>query len=213
LAAHAGSGGWALRGVHVIRRDPAVVRDDPELMESARRRIRHELAELVTDAGANRSLGEIELIEAGSPEDGLLELVRAEGGPQRERGDRPVPSAGTLGVVIGRSAGAVERTLVRLGRTARRLLYESEIPVVVAGPDLDLARLDSGPVVVMVSLTDRDAYATAWARDLAERLERPLRLVHVAAVSERAAVEPSGTGTRRLEAIRERAELALAQWQ
>lgn len=205
LAGHASRGRFTVRGVHVITRDAAVAREHPERIERAREHAQQELSEIVAEAGARQSLGKIELIEANTPEDGLREVGRAGGG--------------VLGLVIGRTAGADERALVRLGRTARRLLHDSAVPVVVVGPDLDPERLRSGPVVMATGLTDRCARATAWAQGLADVLQRPLRLAHVAVVPEPPqggrGVEPATPEptARRLQAVRERAELALRQWQ
>lgn len=198
LSKHAVHAGWRIQGVHVITRDSAVVREHPELIESARRRVREEIAALVDEVASGYTLGAIEIIEAETAVDGLREMVRNEG---------------IQGLVIGRPTS--EHALVRLGRTARRLLRECEVPVVVAGPELDPSVLESGPVLMTVGLTDRCARATAWARELADGLGRPLRLVHVAGIPEWAGIEtvvPEPT-EHRLETIHERAELTLAQWQ
>lgn len=163
LGAHRGDGAWGVRGVHVVTGDER----DGEPPGHTSLRTLEDIAELVAEAGAASSIEGIEFVEADSPEDGLREVAHADG---------------IQGLVIGRSSRAEANALVRLGRTARRLLRGCAAPLVVAGPEVDLRDLESGPVLVGVGLTDRCAHATAWARWLATSLDRELRAAYVVRV-------------------------------
>jgi nucleotide-binding universal stress UspA family protein len=86
---------------------------------------------------------------------------------------------GAHGLVIGRAGAAGEWSLVSLGRVARRLLRHVPRPVVVVPPDLDLAALGHGPVVIGVAPVDHAITAIQFGRALAETLDLPMLLVHV----------------------------------
>ena len=82
-------------------------------------------------------------------------------------------------IIIGRRAPTPERRLVRLGRVARRLCRRLPRPVVVVPPELRLADIGSGPVILATSL-DRDADgAVAFARQLAASTGRKLVVTYV----------------------------------
>lgn len=83
------------------------------------------------------------------------------------------------GLVIGRAGAAGEWTLVSLGRVARRLLRHVPRPVVVVPPDLDVAALGHGPVVIGAAPVDHAIAAIRFGRALAETLDLPVLLVHV----------------------------------
>ncbi len=83
------------------------------------------------------------------------------------------------GLVIGRAGAASEWTLVSLGRVARRLLRHVPRPVVVVPPDLDVAALGRGPVVIGAALVEHALPAIRFGRSLAEALDLPVLLVHV----------------------------------
>lgn len=83
------------------------------------------------------------------------------------------------GLVIGRAGAAGEWSLVSLGRVARRLLRHVPRPVVVVPPDLDVAALGHGPVVISAAPVDHAISAIRCGRALAERLDLPVLLVHV----------------------------------
>jgi nucleotide-binding universal stress UspA family protein len=83
------------------------------------------------------------------------------------------------GLVIGRAGAAGEWTLVSLGRVARRLLRHVPRPVVVVPPDLDVAALGRGPVVIGAAPVEHALSAIRFGRSLAEDLDLPVLLVHV----------------------------------
>jgi len=172
LGSH-GDGAWGVRGVHIVAAND---RDDgwgghPPL------RALENIADLVTEANAAGSMQGIEFVDADSPEEGLRGVAETDG---------------VRGIVIGRSARTDEHAVARLGRTSRRLLRDCAAPVVVAGPDVDMLDLVSGPVLVCVGLTERCAHATAWAKWLAASLHRPLHAVHVVRVPDIPGVEGNG---------------------
>ena len=83
------------------------------------------------------------------------------------------------GIIVGRQAGKHEARFVRLGRVARRLVRNLPAPVFVVPPDLERKDIGSGPVLLATSLDDDSKHAAAFARRMAERVGRPLVVVHI----------------------------------
>jgi nucleotide-binding universal stress UspA family protein len=96
-----------------------------------------------------------------------------------ERAIADVATAACDAILIGRIAPHDGRQLVRLGRVARRLLRRLPKPVVVAPPDLSLATLGRGPLLLATDLRTASAAAAAFAGRLANELGRKLLVVHV----------------------------------
>ncbi|HGG57813.1 MAG TPA: universal stress protein, partial [Nannocystis exedens] len=88
------------------------------------------------------------------------------------------------GLVIGRKAGSVEHSIVRLGSVARHLLRALTVPTFIVAPDLAVEKIGEGPIVVAVTPTDASLSACMFARALAERLGRELIFVRVVTVPE-----------------------------
>jgi len=82
-------------------------------------------------------------------------------------------------IIIGRRAPTPERRLVRLGRVARRLCRRLPRPVVVVPPELRLADIGSGPIILASSLDADSDGAVAFARHLAASTGRKLAVVHI----------------------------------
>lgn len=128
------------------------------------------------------------------------------------------------GLVIGRAGAAGEWSLVSLGRVARRLLRHVPRPVVVVPPDLDVAALGRGPVVIGAAPVEHAVDAIRCGRALAETLDLPALLVHVlpdpAAFPLAGPADPAITSTSAQQAValldrarlRVEAEHALAGW-
>ena len=85
--------------------------------------------------------------------------------------------AAASGLVIGRAAERGSRAVVRLGRVARRVLRRLPCPVVVVPPDL--SAVADGPILLATDLDVASASAVTFARDLAARHGRELKVVHV----------------------------------
>ena len=83
------------------------------------------------------------------------------------------------GIIIGRVSGRDARGFSRLGRVARRLLRRLPAPVMVVPPDLQLADVGKGPVVLATDLDPASVPAAEMARDLAAALGRELLVVCV----------------------------------
>lgn len=127
------------------------------------------------------------------------------------------------GLVIGRAGAAGEWSLVSLGRVARRLLRHVPRPVMVVPPDLDVAALGRGPVVIGAAPVDHAVSAIRFGRALAETLDLPTLVVHVLpdpAAFPLAGPDPALTYTSAQQAValldrarlRVEAEHALAGW-
>jgi len=83
------------------------------------------------------------------------------------------------GLLVGRLAGRVERSLVRLGRVTRQLLRRLPAPVMVVPPDLPRTEVGKGPLLVATDLQPRSVNAARLARRLATELDRGLVVAHV----------------------------------
>jgi nucleotide-binding universal stress UspA family protein len=135
----------------------------------------HHLDEVVEGAraAAQRSLEEaactgvvdgVEVVQALTAHEGLEE-ARA-----RHAAD---------GLLVGRAAESHGTHLVRLGRVARRLLRHLPSPVVVAPPDLEAARLGTGPIAALSSLAEDSVEPCRFAAVLATRTARSLTVAHL----------------------------------
>jgi nucleotide-binding universal stress UspA family protein len=92
---------------------------------------------------------------------------------------------GSTALVISRRAGSEAGIAVaRLGSIARRLLRRLKQPTIVAPPDMLPSKVGEGPVVVAVDFTEGSERAVAWAKSVAETINRKLRLVHFAEMPE-----------------------------
>lgn len=125
--------------------------------------VREALRGMVDASTADAALGEIDARIAGPVYKVLAELA----------------SSHDAVLVIGRQARRGESSLVRLGKTARRLLRHSPVPVAIVPPDLRAGDLPEGPVLVAADVTDESLTAIRFARAYAATLGRSLRLVHV----------------------------------
>lgn len=82
-------------------------------------------------------------------------------------------------IIIGRQAPSDERSLVRLGRVARRLVRRLPAPIVVVPPDLRASTIGEGPILLAIDLADDDASAANFATRLAASVGRDVAVVHV----------------------------------
>ena len=100
-----------------------------------------------------------------------------------ERGlERAIEEHSADGVIIGRRAPAGAARLVALGRVARRMIRRVAQPTIVVPPELELARLERGPIVVASDLGASSSPALRFASKLAEELGRELVIAHVVRV-------------------------------
>ncbi len=114
--------------------------------------------------GLDGVIDEVQAIPDGTPELGLAAAIG---------------TAAANGVIVGRASPRAGAFAVRLGRSARRLLRQLPAPIMVVPPDLDIATLGAGPVVLATCLRDDSNAAGAVARRLADDLARPLLVIHV----------------------------------
>lgn len=150
-----------LVAVHVIDERIWGPRDVAEaLRPSAERALAQELELL----GPASGLVSAQVVAAASVESGLARVA------QEMKCDA---------MVIGRAAPRHGRWLVRLGRTARRILRALPMPVMVVPADMPRADIGTGPVVLGVELDRSSVAAARLAFDLAAGLERGLVVVHV----------------------------------
>jgi nucleotide-binding universal stress UspA family protein len=125
--------------------------------------VRKALAGMADASSAREALGELDARIAGPVHDALSKTA--------------VEQEAVL--VIGRQARRGDAGLVRLGKTARRLLRRLSTPVAVVPPDMQLADFAEGPVLVAVDTTDASPPAVEFARVFARSVDRPVQLVHV----------------------------------
>jgi nucleotide-binding universal stress UspA family protein len=137
----------------------------------------HHMDEVVTKARA--------VAQQTLEQEGASEYVRDVEIVTGRRADESLQSACEAqhadGIIIGRMAKRGSHRIVRLGRVARRLLRVLPAPVIVVPPDLKVADLGGGPIVVLTSLGDDAVDACKFAQTMAQRTSRPLVVLHVAA--------------------------------
>jgi nucleotide-binding universal stress UspA family protein len=104
---------------------------------------------------------------------------------------------GATGMIIGRRATTRGGHLVRLGKTARRMLRRLPVPIITVPPDFDPLPHADGPVLCAVDLAEHSAPAARLAAALAEALGRPLRIVHVLVVPKKLELQEEDPTTRR----------------
>jgi nucleotide-binding universal stress UspA family protein len=114
--------------------------------------------------GAAAAFASFEAVPDDAPEQALVRVAEAHA---------------AAGIIVGRAAPASEWSLVSLGRVARRLLRHAPLPVMVVPPDLDVAALGRGPVVIGAAALDDAVSAIRLGHALAQSLGLPARIVHV----------------------------------
>lgn len=125
--------------------------------------VREALAAMADASEAREAIGELDARIAGSVHGALGELARSHDAV----------------LVIGRQARRGETSLVRLGKTARRLLRNLPVPVTVVPPDLKQGEIPDGPVLVAADVTEESLSAVSFARAYGSSIGRPVRVVHV----------------------------------
>ncbi|PRQ04325.1 Universal stress protein family protein [Enhygromyxa salina] len=120
----------------------------------------------------------------------------------------------TTGLILGRRAAAEDRALIRLGKVARRLLRRLEVPTFVVPPDLELKHIGPGPIVCAVDLDERGVELARFGEQLAARLGRDARLVHVIDSSDPIGLQylPEGTWNVLHARTPDDGQAALAAW-
>jgi nucleotide-binding universal stress UspA family protein len=81
-------------------------------------------------------------------------------------------------LVVGRRAPSESIAFPRLGKVARHLLRRLEVPIVVVPPDLEIAKLGDGPVIVAVDMEEDCIEAVSFAQRMAVWLRRDLMVAH-----------------------------------
>ncbi len=117
----------------------------------------------VAQAGAQAHLSSMHVLQGSTPEKSL---------------EAAHTYHAAHGMILGRQAKKDGRELFRLGRVARRLLRALPGPTFVVPPDYEPSGAD-GPVVASVSLREDCETSVGFARDMAQRMQRPLVLAHV----------------------------------
>jgi len=132
----------------------------PTILEGARERV----DEAVSEAGGIQLFAKIEAVAASTAESGLMDAALR---------------YGVRALVIGRWSRRGQRSLVKLGRVARRLLRALPVPVIVTPPDLLRSDIGGGPILLATDLSETSSAAARFAVDLAERSGRSLVVAHV----------------------------------
>lgn len=145
------AGDDALFGVHLTSRADAIA-----LAERA-------LLEYVSDCRADGRFAELRAAEADDTAGALAEAIEA---------------FTADGLVLGRQAPRDGSGWTRLGSVARTMLRSLPSPVFVVAPDFET--IGRGPVVAASDLQADSIEACRFAARIAQVVERPLHIVHVA---------------------------------
>ncbi len=133
----------------------------PEILDSARERAQEAVVEACGDA---EIFTELEAVAAVTAERGLMDAAL------RHQ---------VQALLIGRWSRRGQRSLVKLGRVARRILRALPVPVIVTPPDLLRSDMAEGPILFATSLSQTSVEAARFAVELAERSQRPLVVAYV----------------------------------
>ncbi|MCA9636411.1 MAG: universal stress protein, partial [Myxococcales bacterium] len=117
----------------------------------------------VARVGARDAFEDIDTVRATTAEDVLATAVTD------KRAD---------GLILGRKTPRGQDAVVRLGRVARRLIRRAESPMIVVPPDLQVADVGEGPVVVATDLGDDAVGALHFGQAMAKALGRELVLAY-----------------------------------
>lgn len=136
----------------------------PDEVEEVRLQARQALDHLLEKSSAHGAIPKLEIFDSETIEGGL-----AASGEE----------IGVDAIIVGRRARRGEQPFVRLGPVARRLLRTLPKPVVVCPPDLTKRGSGDGPVLVATDMKPYSKSAVAFAKQVAETLDRPIMVVHV----------------------------------
>lgn len=177
-----------LVGCHVV--EAGLFRFAGEDLEAIVDAARDRVDEHLIAAGALERFRVREAVTAASVEEGLQDAILRH-------------AAGAL--ILGRWSRRSSRSLVRLGRIARRLLRALPVPVIVTPPDLLRTDLGDGPIILATETGEHSIAAARFAAAIAGAHGRPLVVAHVGVPLEHAAIYRLGPGwdafqeTRRTE--------------
>jgi nucleotide-binding universal stress UspA family protein len=193
------AGGEHIVGIHVL--------EEAHLRAALRY---HHLKELI-DGAREAAEGVVERVGA---DDQVEEIHIVQGGTAERSLDAARIYHHADAMIIGRYATREGRSLLRLGRVARRVVRRLSMPVIVVPPDHEPEQGEGGPVVASVSLTDESEPAVELAASMAERLGRPLVLVHVVSRPEDYGAHyiPEASLAKMAVEHQEEGEQALADW-
>ncbi|NVB37765.1 universal stress protein [Pseudenhygromyxa sp. WMMC2535] len=156
------TGDASLVPVHVIEQDQLGLLASADKREQAVSLAEDAVASTLQRAGDETPLTDLQLVDAGTPEDVLASKARA-----------------ASGLIIGRLAPRGKDQLLRLGGVARRLLRKLTAPTLVVPPDLRAADVGKGPIILACDAQEDSLGAARFALELADELRRELILAHV----------------------------------
>lgn len=163
LRVHDQSGAMIVDGLHVVENgllELPAVGSRVEVLAAAK----HAAVTAVQVRHAAAAFSTIDVVEADDVSDTLVAASKL---------------AITTGIIIGRRAAADAPGLVRLGKIGRRLLRRLDAPTFVVPPDLEQQHIGPGPIICAVTLDEPGAELARFGEQLASRLGRSCRLVHV----------------------------------
>lgn len=150
--------------VHVLEEATLLQALQREHMGDLEQRVHQASAEVLAAAGLTDTVAQTHLLAGVDADAALANEVQA------LRGDA---------IIIGRRAERNEQGWFRLGRVARRLLRVLPAPTVVVPPDLDMAEIGDGPVMVATDLEEDSAQAARFAKRFADAIGRKVLVAHI----------------------------------
>ncbi|RMG98492.1 MAG: universal stress protein [Deltaproteobacteria bacterium] len=150
--------------VHVVPHDHLMAALRYHHLDEVMKAAQEAAQKVVDETGCTDVCGQVVVEKGGASVHGtLLEIAEREGAD---------------GILVGRQATREGHDIVRLGSVARRLLRDTDRPVAVVPPDLQLADVGTGPVLFLSRLADDSVPAGTMAKTLADHLGRKLVLAH-----------------------------------
>jgi nucleotide-binding universal stress UspA family protein len=117
------------------------------------------------------------------------------------------------GLLIGRRAASDDRSFIRLGRVARRLLRQLPVPTIVVPPELEAKDVGAGPVIALTDLQSDSVAAIRFAERMAGWLRRPLVLSYTVSLLDHLVVYLPSDSYKSVEGtVTEAAAIEMKQW-
>ena len=188
---------WSFRAVHVVEH---ATRGRYEPMSPEEVRSREDTRTLLEHLPAVSPLQSFDFVHGRQVDDALTALLDEGHGHA---------------LILGRAGFSGSRSMVKLGRVARKLVRLAPGPLLIVPPDLDPDRLNTGPILIGTDLTKGSVAAARFGDRLAQALDRRAVLVHVAGeeVPGRRTPIPAITDVAdKLEASRQQLEAVSDDW-